>query len=327
MRSPQGPGPVVDRRALLRAFCAASILAVAGCDREPAYAPGRLRIAAGARGGVYFAYGGGIEAIVRRELPGLEPEVLETAASIENLRLLAQSAAEIAFSLADSAALAFLGSEPFRTALPVSALARLYDNYLHLVVRPESGVAGIHDLVDRSVSMGAIGSGTELIAARLLGVAGLDIDIDLRASRLSLDDSAAALTKGQLDAFFFSGGIPTGAIQALARSMPIRLLDLGALVPAMRDRYGEVYTERTIPASAYWLNRPVTTIGLANYLVVAEAMAEPMAYDLIRVLFADRDVLATAHPEGRRLDRVTAINTSPLPLHRGAQRYYRETKG
>jgi TRAP transporter TAXI family solute receptor len=185
----------------------------------------------------------------------------------------------------------------------------------------------VEDLADRAVSLGADGSGTELIASRLLGVAGVDVDTDLRASRLGLDESAAAFAEGRLDAFFFSGGIPTSAIQMLARAMPIRLLDLTALVPAMRQRYGEVYTERTIPASAYWLNGPVTTIGVANYLVVANAMAEPLAYDLIRVLFANRDVLATAHPEGRRLDRVTAINTSPLPLHPGAQRYYREAKG
>ena len=134
MRSPHTPGPAIDRRTLLRALGAASVVAVAGCGHEPAYPAGPLRIATGARGGVYFAYGGGIEAIVRHELPRLQPSVLPTAASIENLRLLAQSDAEMAFSLADSAALARLGREPFRAALPISALARLYDNYLHVVV-------------------------------------------------------------------------------------------------------------------------------------------------------------------------------------------------
>jgi TRAP transporter TAXI family solute receptor len=326
MRPSRATGPAIDRRTLVRALCAASVVMVAGCGEGSGYPPGQLRIASGARGGVYYAYGGGIESIVRRELPRLEPVVLPTAASIENLRLVASGGAEVGFTLADSATLAFEGHAPFANPLPVAALARLYDNYLHLVVRPESGVAAVMDLPGRAISLGPEGSGTELIASRLLRVAGLNVDADVRASRLSLDDSAAALATGHVDAFFFCGGIPTGAIETLARSMPIRLLDLGGFVPRMREQYGEFYAERTIPMSAYWLQRPVTTVGLANYLVVAQAMAEPLAYDLISVLFANRELLAKAHPEGRRLDRVSAINTSPLPLHPGAHRYYRQTK-
>jgi TRAP transporter TAXI family solute receptor len=275
---------------------------------------------------VYFAYGNGLADVVRQRLPRLRPEVLVTAASIENLRLVARREAEAGFTLADSAALAYLGQPPFATALAVMVLARLYDNYLHVVVPAERPWDKLDELRDRLVSVGASGSGTELIASRLLLVAGLDVDLDLRASRLGVDESAAAMAAGKLDAFFFSGGIPTAAIDALARTMPIKLLDVGGLVPALRQRYGEVYAERTIPASSYLLDVPVTTVGVPNYLVVAEEMAETMAYDLTRVMFEDRDSLARAHPEGRRLDRGSAINTFPLPLHPGAERYYREAK-
>lgn len=316
----------VTRRAFLAGAAAAGLATVTGCGDDARYPAGPLRIATGGQGGVYFAYGNGIADVVRQRLPRMRPEVLITAASIENLRLVARHEAEAGFTLADSAALAHYGQPPFAMALAVVALARLYDNYLHVVVPAEHQLVTVDELRDRAVSVGASGSGTELIATRLLLVAGLDVDRDVRAHRLGVDDSAAAMAAAKLDAFFFSGGIPTAAIEALARKMPIRLLDVGGRVPALRQTYGEVYAERTIPASSYLLGKPVTTVGVPNYLVVARAMADPLAYDLTRVMFAARDWLARAHPEGRRLDRGSAINTFPLPLHPGAERYYREAK-
>jgi TRAP transporter TAXI family solute receptor len=315
---------VVTRRALLSAACLAGLNSLIGCQSDPPTA--HLRIATGGQGGVYYAYGKGIADVVGQRLPWLRPEVLVTAASIENLRLVAGGQAEAGFTLADSAALAEFGQPPFAAPLALVALARLYDNYLHVVVRSDGPAESLDQLGGRRVSVGASGSGTELIADRLLGVAGMDVDRDLEVSRLGVDDSAAALAAGRIDAFFFSGGIPTAAIATLARTAPIRLVDVGGLVPALRQRFGEVYAERTIPASSYLLGGPVTTVGVPNYLVVAETMDERLAYDLIRVMFAERERLAQAHPEGRRLDRGSAINTYPLGLHRGAERYYREAK-
>jgi uncharacterized protein len=326
MPEPLPASSVMTRRTVLGAMWVTGLAVAAGCRSDPTYPAMPLRIATGGQGGVYFAYGNGIAEVVRRRLPRLSPDVLVTAASIENLRLVAAGDAEAGFTLADSAALAHAGQPPFTSELPVAALARLYDNYLHVVVRSDLRLDTVADLRDRPVSVGASGSGTELIADRLLTAAGLTVDRDLRASRFGVDASAAALAARELDAFFFSGGIPTQAIDKLARTMSIRLLDVGGFVPALRGRYGEVYAERTIPASAYMLGAPVTTVGVPNYLVVSAGMREPLAYDLIRVMFAGREELAQAHPEGRRLDRGSAINTFPLELHPGAARYYRETK-
>ena len=143
-----------------------------------------------------------------------------------------------------------------------------------------------------------------------------------------LDPAAAAdgVRTGRLDGMFFSGGIPTDALAALAAAVPVAFLPLGEYVASMRARYGEVYVERTIPASAYGLGTPTVTLGIANYLVVHRAMAERLAYHVIRALFERRDLLAAAHPEGSHLDRGEAISTYPLPLHPGAARYYREMK-
>jgi uncharacterized protein len=315
----------VRRRTLLWTTAAAAA-SLGGCATEPSYSSGALRIATGGRGGVYYAYGTGLADIVQDQMPRLRPEVLVTAASVENLRSVSGGTAEVGFTLADSAALAHSGLPPFAAPLQIAALARLYDNYLHVVVRRDAEVRTVGGLGGMHVSVGAPGSGTELIARRVLDLVGVNVEIDIRASQLGVDESSAALSKGVIDAFFWSGGLPTTAIAMLAETMPIRLLDLGAIVPPLRERHGQTYSERTIPASAYGLGAPVATVGVPNYLVVSVTMADELAYDLIRVMFASRRVLALAHPEARRLDRVSAINTSPVPLHSGAQRYYRDAK-
>jgi TRAP transporter TAXI family solute receptor len=318
------PGvPLVRRRSLL--LGAAGATAFAGCGADPGYPAGPLRIASGGTGGVYYAYANGIVAVVRTALPRLRPTVLATAASVENLQLVAADRAEVGFTSADAASDAVRGRPPFAAALPVAALGRVYENYLHLVVRLDRAIVRVADLRGRKVSVGAPSSGTELFATRLLPLIGLGI-ADLRAERLDPDVAADAVGSGRLDAMFFSGGIPTAAIAELARRTPIALLELGSFVSRLRSRYGEVYVERTIPASAYGLAMSTVTVGVANYLAVAAAMDERIGYRVTRALFEHRDLLAAAHPEGSRLDRGAAISTLPLPLHPGAARYYREAK-
>ncbi len=300
------------------------LAAAAGCG-APEARPWRLVIATGNREGVYYAYGQGLAKVARERLPGARPQVISTGASVENLRLLGLGRADAAFTLADSAALAFEGRPPFTRREPVVALARLYENYTHLVVPADSGIRRLTDLKGRTVSLGAAGSGTELIATRLLTVAGVGRD-GVRVRELPVGEAADALRSGRVDAFFFSGGLPTGAIAQLARQMPIRLIDLSGYVEPLKRRYRAFYEERSILASAYGLVKQVGTVGVPNYLVVNASMPDERAYQLTRLLFTRRDELAAVHPEALHLNRRSAVSTYPLPLHPGAIRYYREAK-
>jgi TRAP transporter TAXI family solute receptor len=315
--------PAVPRRTVL---AAAGALALGACTRDPGYPAGPLRIASGGNGGVYFAYAQGIAKVVRTVLPRLRPAVLETAASVENLEMLASGNAELGFTTADAAADAYHGTTPFRAPVPVAALGRVYENYLHLVMRLDLGVTRLPQLRGHRISIGPLGSATELLARRLLPMVGLNPDRDVVPVGLDPDAAADAVAARQLDGMFFCGGIPTAAIADLARRIPIQLVPLADYVPELRIRYNEVYVERSIPASAYGLGKPTPTVGVANYLVVLESMDERVAYRVIKALFERRDLLAAAHPAGSRLDRGAAISTPPLPLHPGAVRYYREAK-
>jgi TRAP transporter TAXI family solute receptor len=308
-------------RSLLAVIVAVAVATgLAGCPSSDATVPaGPLRIATGSPGGVYFLYGGGIADSVRRRLPALRPQVLETAASAQNLRMVATGAAEIAFAQADTSA------DAVAAGAKVAALARLYDDYLHLVVRRDSGIAKLGDLAGKRVSIGAQESGTVVTTRRLLVAAGIDPDVGIQPQLLGLDDSAAALQTDKIDAFFFSGGLPVARVRELSGRVPLRLVPIGQYAGALRAAHGQYYAEHTVPESTYGLP-PVSTIGIPNYLVVPAGMPDQTGYALTRLLFDDQAELGKVHPVVARLNPREAIYTHPLALHPGAARYFREIK-
>ncbi|GAA0897124.1 TAXI family TRAP transporter solute-binding subunit [Virgisporangium aurantiacum] len=292
---------------------------LSGCPSSDGAVPsGQLRIATGSSGGVYFLYGGAIADSVRRHLPELKPSVLETAASKENLRLVSTGAAEIGFAQADTSA-------DFAADGKVVALARVYDDYLHLVVRVDKKIKTLDDLKTRRVSVGAQESGTIGTARRLLVTQKIDPDREIQAVTLGLDASAAALEADQIDAFFFSGGLPVARVAELAKKVPIEMVPIGQYASDMRASGGQYYTEHTVPASTYGL-QSVSTIGIPNFLVVSAGMPAETAYALTRMLFEDQGILQRAHPVAARLNSRSAIYTHPLALHPGAARYFKEIK-
>ncbi|SDS56428.1 TAXI family TRAP transporter solute-binding subunit [Actinoplanes derwentensis] len=292
------------------------LLMVTACSQEET--PEReVRIATGSPTAVYYAIGTALSKIIDAELPNTTASVLPTAASAENLEMVAQGRAEIGFTQAD---VLVTGGEPKPGLV---ALARVYDDLLHLVVRADSKILELADLRNKRVSVGARGSGTTVTADRLLSVAGMPQAIQRR--ELSLDDSISALRNREIDAFFFSGGLPVSGIKQVSAEVGTRLVDLSAWVGELRRVYSDVYVVRDVPMSAYSMTT-VATVAVPNLLVVAATMPDDLAYDLTRLLMERRGALAAAHPAAERLDLRTAIATLPVSLHPGAARYYRSVK-
>lgn len=310
------------------AALAVAILATAtfltGCGAQPA-PPKRMTIATGGTGGVYYLLGSAL-ATGMRDRWHADAKVKSTAASIENINLLDRSEADLGFATVDSAALAMAGNAPFTHPIGIAALAGLYEDYLQIVVRSESPVHDVADLRGYRVSTGSPSSGTEVVAGRVLTAAELRADVDIERSRLSVADSAEALRKGTIDAFFFTGGLPTPAVANLAKTTKIRLLSIEKYTTVLQDRYGDVYATRSIPSHMYDLGTEVATIGIANVLLVRSDMSIETAYQLTALLFDLREDLIAAHPEARRLTHSSALSTLPVALHPGAAQYYRDRK-
>ncbi|TCB96542.1 TAXI family TRAP transporter solute-binding subunit [Micromonospora zingiberis] len=305
----------------------------AGCGAEPAPEPapwhdGRIFLATGNTTGVYYQLGGGYADVISRHLPGYEARAEPTGASGENITRLVDGDMEIAFSLADTAADATAGRGAFAgQAQPVRALARVYSNYTHVIVRADALITDLAALRGKRVSTGSPKSGTDVIAGRLLTAAGLDPDKDVRRARLSLPETVARMRAGTLDAMFFSGGLPTPGIADLLSGAPDRfaLLPIADLIEPLSAAHGSVYTTAELPADTYDTPTGTPTITVANVILVSADMPEQLAYDLTRLLFTYQADLAVAHPEARNYDRESAQTTDPIPLHPGAARYYQGT--
>jgi TRAP transporter TAXI family solute receptor len=306
----------------------AVLLGGAACGKGDAPRATFLSIATGGTGGVYYPYGGGLARILSSGLPNVRATAEVTAASVDNLKLVRDGRADLAFTLADTLEEAVGGRGAFAgQPVPAVSLAVLYSNYTQIVTLASSGIRRVADLRNRTISTGSPGSGTEVTALRLLKAASIDSETDVRRQGLGVSESADALKDGKIDAFFWSGGLPTASLQDLSHTpgISIRLLPSEDLLPVLRENHGELYFELQVPAGAYpGIDAPVPVVGVANVLVVNRSMPDDLAYAITRLLFAHQQELAAIHPEARNLSPVTAVKGSPAPYHPGALRWYQE---
>ncbi|MBB2503015.1 TAXI family TRAP transporter solute-binding subunit [Amycolatopsis echigonensis] len=300
----------------LGAMLAVLTVLLSGCG--PSFANLHLRVAAGSVGGVYHDLAVPLASAWAGELGIETPEVLATQGSRDNLNRVLSGSADVAFVAADLAADA-AAAHPSKLA----ALARIHDDYLHIVVRKDSPYTSVPMLRGRHIAVGSPESGVEYIADRVLQVAGLRSAVAV--NQLSLEDSLSALADRKIDAMFWSGGLPTPLITEYNRKVGLRLLDMSALMPGMQ-RFSPVYGTATIPGSTYDQPGPVTTLVVPNFLVVPTSMSADVAEALTKGLYDARPQLAAVNRAALSIDVHPGIETGPLPLHPGALAYYRAEK-
>ena len=288
----------------------------------------RLSIATGGTGGVYYPLGGALANVLGKALPGVEATAEVTSASVDNIKLVGAGKADVAFTLGDTAADGLNGVGKFKEKIQTRTLAVLYANKSQWVTVEGTGVNRMQDLKGRRIATGAPGSGTEMIAIRILEAYGLDPDKDVTREKLSVAESVNALKDRKIDAFFWSGGVPTAAVTDLAATpgMKIKLLDHADALPKLVQKYGPLYVKGTIPAKSYpGQEKEAQGMDVWNLLVVSDKMDEKLAHDLTKAVFEHKAELAEVHAEAKNLDlqRQYAIG-SPVPFHPGAARYFAE---
>lgn len=325
----RGSGAHADTRRRVGAVLLGLLVAVslAGCSGPDRSDRVSVTIATGGTQGVYYSYGVGLAEQIERSGTAPRASAITTEGSLANIRLVASGQAQFGFCAADAAADAATGRSNFAgDPQPIRAVARLYDDYIHLVVPAASLLQQPADLRGQRVAIGSAGSGTALIATRILYAAGLTPTVDVATSPLGLDDAISALRGGTIDAFFWSGGLPTAGISDLATTTPLRLLSLTSVVDALRTVYGSTYRVARVPAGTYPGVEPVTALALANYLITNVDADDGLVADVTRLLQDQRTAIATIAPIAATFDLRSAIFTSPVELHPGAIRYFRSVK-
>ena len=273
--------------------------------------------------GVYYALGNAYALQIKANTGNtVQATAAETGASVQNIQQLVAGQYQVAFSLFDTATGAVQGKGLFAgKQQPVRALARIYDNFTHVVVRADAGINSVADMKGKRVSSGSPKSGTEVIARRLLQAAGLDPDKDITPQRLDLTKTSDGIKDGSIDAFFWSGGLPTPGVTDLVTTVgdKVKFIDISPLLPTMQQT-NQAYQAGAIPAATYHTSADVPTIVVPNVLLVKDDLDANLACVLTKTLFDKRDELvkANAAAKGIRLD--TARRTKPVPLRPGAAR-------
>lgn len=310
-------------RTLLAAVACAMLAATPALAQQK-----RISIATGGTGGVYYPLGGAIASVISKNIPGVEATAEVTSASVDNMRLIGAGKADIAFTLADTAWDAYTAGGKFKEKLPVRALAVIYTNQSHWVTVEGSGIEKMADLKGRRIATGAAGSGTEVIAVRILEAYGIDPDKDVKREKLSVAESVNAIKDRKIDAFFWSGGVPTAGVTDLSATpgVKIRILDHTDAVPALAQKYGPIYVAGRIPAKSYpGQDKDAQVTVVWNVLVVHEKMDENLVYQITRTMFEKKADLVATHKEALNIVLETQLNGgSPIPFHPGALKYFAE---
>jgi len=311
-------------RALFRSVVVGLALAglAAGASAQQKF----VNILTGGQSGVYYPLGVAMGQIYAKAIPDTKTSVQATKASVENLNLLQAGRGELAFTLGDSLSDAWKGDEEagFKTPLKkLRTVAGIYPNYIQIVASADSGIKTLADLKGKRISVGAPRSGTELNARAILKAAGLTYKDFAKVEYLPFGESVELIKNRQLDVTLQSAGLGVASIRDLATTMKIVVVSIPADVVA---RIGDpAYEPASIPANTYTgQETAVPSVAIKNFLVTHDSVPADLVYAMTKAVFTNLDQLSAAHSAAKAINPAEAVKSPPVPLHPGAERYFRE---
>ncbi|MEX1034510.1 MAG: TAXI family TRAP transporter solute-binding subunit [Sneathiella sp.] len=302
-----------------------------------------LRIGTGSTAGTYYPIGTLIASVISNPpgsrpceaggscgVPGLIATAQTTHGSVENIYGVASGSFDTALAQSDMVAAAYNGKGIFRKKKnePVTSLrviANLYPEDIHLVVRRGAEIKSVGDLKGKRVSIDVPGSGTRENAKQILKVYGLSTK-DIDAVTADPDKAVTMILQDSLDAFFFVAGYPVSAVSELADAGKIDLLPIEGKVAEKFLTEHSYYSVSEIPADTYRELKTVLTLAVSTQWIVNADMPDELVYEMTRALWhpENRHLLDRGHVKGKLILPETALKGVSIPLHPGAERYYRE---
>ncbi len=302
-----------------------------GATIAVAQTPAFFRIGTGGTAGTYYPVGGLIANVISGTnggVPGLVATAVASNGSVANINAINGGSSESGFSQSDVAYWAHTGTGLFEGKGKVEDLrviATLYPETVHLVARKDANIKSVADLKGKRVSLDEPGSGTLVDARIVLGAFGLT-EKDVKAEYLKPGPAGDRLRDGALDAYFFVGGYPTGAISELATSSGISLVPItGPEVEKLLGQY-QFFSKDTVPANTYKDVPETATISVNAQWLTSAKQPEDLVYNIVKALYSEksRAALDAGHAKGKLITLQTATNGLGIPLHPGAEKFYKE---
>ena len=310
---------------LLGAAGVAATLSLAG---TAAQAQQFFRIGTGGTAGTYYPVGGMIANAVSQ--PGkIVATAQATNGSVANVNGVVGGAMESGFSQADVATWAYTGKGVWEGKPAVTGLrliANLYPESVHIVARKGSGIKTVADLKGKRVALDEPGSGTLINARTILAAYGIK-ESDIKPEYIKPNQAGDKLKDGALDAFFFTGGAPAGAIAELASSgAGIDLIPIdGAAADAIRKADG-FFAVDVIAADTYKGIPAVKTLAVGAQWVTSDKADANTVYEIVKALYSDagQKAMGAGHAKGKYITKENAVQGAGLPFHPGAAKFYKE---
>jgi TRAP transporter TAXI family solute receptor len=298
-------------------------------------------IGTGGTGATYYPLGGTIANAISNPpgsrpcdqggscgVPGLIAMAQSSRGSVDNIDGIKSGLFNSGFSQSDVAYWAYTATGKFDGQTPTSelrAIAALYPEHIQLVARKASGIESVADLKGKRVSLDERGSGSYVNAIQILEAFGL-AEKDLDAQFLKSAPASDAMISGDLDAFFVTSGYPTNAIIELASRTAITLVPIdGPNAEKIGKKFG-FYSTDTIPAGTYQGIGATNTLAVGAQWVTSTAVDEELIYEITKALWNEksRRLLDVGHAKGAVVTLETALDGIAIPLHAGAERFYKE---
>ena len=306
------------KRTLMLFAALLSLLVLGGCAQTS-----EIRFGTAAEGGAYYAYGSAAAEIVSREA-GVQFDVKQTAGAAANIRLLSEGYLQMAIAQSDVIADAWNGRGAFADGARTGygAVASLYTEYCHIVVRGDSDIQTVEDLYGKVVSVGEVESGAELNAEQILQCCGLSKEL-LQVRNYNYVQAAQALKNGEIDAFFCTVGLPMETVSKLAEEVPLRILSLMEKQTQRLVQTYDGYVRCTIPADTYsGQTEAVNTVGVRAVLLASDKLDSQTVSKVFNALLDNTAELSAAVGM-----ETTLSSDAPIPYHSGVVEYYKDNAG
>jgi len=310
------------RRILLPALAVASLLAgTAGCGM---IGDTDVAIFTGGTAGVYFPLGSKYAELLNAYSDNIDARAVTSGASVTNANAIGRGDCEAGFIQNDISFYASRGMNMFGAAIPeLRGIACLYPETMQFVVKADSPIMSLQDMAGKTVAVGAPGSGTVAACEQILTAAGV-WDTTTRF-HLNFAEAVSALKLGEVDAGFVVAGAPTPAIEELAVSDDVRIIDIPDAVLSQLVASGyPFYVRQVIPAGTYDMDAQCATAAVQAMLCVRSSVPEDVVYDMTKILFTRLDELRSAHAKASEITLEAALVGMSLVLHPGAVKYYQE---
>lgn len=308
----------------LLTILSAGLLLLTGCTAPSSH----IRFGAAGVGGAYHSFGTAFSELYAAEEKKEAIEIRATAGSAANLRLLSEQYIQLGIAQADLIEDAYHGTGAFtgQARTEYKAIASLYTEACHLLVRADSNIQSVDDLQGKTVSIGETDSGTERIANLILSTQGLNADM-IQTVNLNYADSATRLANGEIDGVFCTSALHTTVIDELCKKCDIRMVAIDdKCIDKILSAY-DYYSRYTIPSNTYpGQESPVTTLGVQAILLAGNSLSEDTVTDITQFLFTHSQELQYTVPFDLETDMKQATQNVTIPFHPGAAAYYEENR-